>query len=90
MTAKSIAHNLDADTNHRVERLAERRRSTAQGLMQEALSQYLDREEKREAYRQDALAAWPEHQATGLHVDASEVKAWLETWGKDSEQVKFA
>lgn len=72
MAAKSIALKIDADTRDRVERLAERRRSTTQGVM-------------REAFRQDALDAWTEHQNTGLHANASEVKTWLETWGDGNE-----
>jgi predicted transcriptional regulator len=31
----------------------------------------------RQRVRQDALAAWAEYQATGLHVTAEEADAWL-------------
>jgi predicted transcriptional regulator len=34
-------------------------------------------EEWRQRVRQDALAAWAEYQATGLHVTAEEADAWL-------------
>ena len=37
----------------------------------------LEREEKREQLRQDALAAWAEYRTTGLHVTAKEAAAWL-------------
>jgi predicted transcriptional regulator len=33
--------------------------------MREAISQFVDREEKREAFRQDALQAWEAFRATG-------------------------
>lgn len=56
-----------------------------QGVMQEALTQYLDREDKRESYRKDALEAWTDYQNTGLHVDAAEVATWLDSWGDDNE-----
>ena len=46
----------------------------------------LEPEEKREAYKQDALNAWTEHLETGLRVNAAEISAWLETWGSDHEQ----
>ena len=52
----------------------------------EAISQYVEREEKREAFRQDAIDAWNEYQASGLHVTGDEVMAWLDTWGEESEQ----
>lgn len=34
-------------------------------------------ERLREQFRQDALAAWADYQATGLHVTAREADAWL-------------
>jgi predicted transcriptional regulator len=37
----------------------------------------VEREEKRERFRQDALAAWADYQTTGLHVTAEEADAWL-------------
>jgi len=45
--------------------------------MREAVEQYVEREEKREQLRQDALAAWAEYQTTGLHITAGEADAWL-------------
>jgi predicted transcriptional regulator len=45
--------------------------------MREAVEQYVEREEKRERLRQDALAAWAEYQTTGLHVTARDADAWL-------------
>jgi predicted transcriptional regulator len=45
--------------------------------MREAIEQYVEREEKREQFRQEALAAWTNFQATGLHVTAEEADAWL-------------
>jgi predicted transcriptional regulator len=37
----------------------------------------VEREEKREQLRQDALAAWAAYQTAGLHVTAKEADAWL-------------
>ena len=34
-------------------------------------------EEEREAFKQDALRAWKEYQANGLHVTLEEADAWL-------------
>ena len=55
--------------------------------MREAITQYVEREEKREAFHQDAIKAWEEYQATGLHVAAEEVDAWLAKLegGQDAE-----
>ena len=45
--------------------------------MRDAVEQYVEREEKREQLRQDALAAWAEYQTTGMHGTAGEADAWL-------------
>jgi predicted transcriptional regulator len=45
--------------------------------MREAIEEYVERGEKREQCRQDALAAWTHYQMTGLHVTAKEADAWL-------------
>ncbi len=37
----------------------------------------MEREEKREQLRQDALAAWAGYQTTGLHVTGKEADDWL-------------
>jgi predicted transcriptional regulator len=82
---RAIALEIDQETHDRVQRLANTRNGTPDGVMKEALHQYLEREEKREAFRQETLNAWDEHQSTGLHADADEVTAWLETWGDEHE-----
>jgi len=45
--------------------------------MREAIQQYVEREEKREQFRQGVLAAWNDFQATGLHLSAEAAAAWL-------------
>jgi predicted transcriptional regulator len=68
---------LDPETKTRVQRLAEVRRRSAHWIMREAVEQYVEREEKRQQFHQDALAAWANYQATGLHATAGEADAWL-------------
>jgi predicted transcriptional regulator len=68
---------LDSVTKERVNRLASARRRSPHWLMREAVEQYVEREEKREQLRQDALAAWEEYQTTGLHVTAKDADAWM-------------
>ena len=69
----------------RVQRLAQARQRTAHWVMREAIAQYVEREEKREAFRQDTLQAWEAYRASGLHAPAEEVESWLATWGGDEE-----
>jgi predicted transcriptional regulator len=82
---RPIAIKIDNDTRERIKRLAEARHRTSHWMMREAIRQYVEREEKREAFRKDALNAWQEYRETGLHVTGDEVMAWLETWGEENE-----
>jgi predicted transcriptional regulator len=75
--ARPVAIKLDEDTKDRVKRLAEARQRTPHWLMREAIAQYVDREEKREAFRQDTLKAWANVRDTGLHATGDEADAWL-------------
>lgn len=74
---RPVAIKIDPDIKERVKRLADARQRTPHWLMREAILQYVEREEKREALRQDAIRAWNEYQATGLHVTREEADAWL-------------
>ena len=57
-TNRAVAVKIDQEPKDRVNRLAEARQRTPHSVMKEAINQYLDREEKREAFRQDTLNAW--------------------------------
>jgi predicted transcriptional regulator len=86
-TSFSGSVNLDAEIEARLRRLAAARRRPADWLMREAIEQYVEREERREQLRNDALAAWTEYQATGRHVTGAEADAWLARLeaGEDAE-----
>jgi len=47
----------------------------------------MGQEEMREQFRADALVAWTDYQATGLHVTEEEADAWLAKLeaGEDAE-----
>ena len=76
-TTRPMAVKLDPETRARLKTLAAVRDRSAHWLMREAIAQYMDREEQRESFRQDALRAWEDYQADGLHVTAEEADAWL-------------
>ena len=77
-TTRPMTIKIDLDTRERVQRLADARQRTSHWLMREAISQYVEREEKRQAYRQDGINAWKAYQANGLHVTSQEADAWLD------------
>lgn len=74
---RPVAIKIDEETKARVKRLADARHRTSHWLMREAIIQYVEREEKRESFRQDTLKAWEEYRTTGLHVSSDEADAWL-------------
>lgn len=63
------------------------RRRTAHWIMREAIAQYVEREEKRETFKQDALHAWEEYHRTGRHLTQEVADAWLAKLeaGEDAE-----
>lgn len=83
--ASPTSIKLDDDLKERIQHLASARRRTAHWIMREAIAQYVEREEQRETFRQDALNAWDEFQATGHHAIAEEVDRWLASWGTENE-----
>lgn len=76
-SVRPVSIQIDEDTHNRVQRLAEVRHLSPQGLISEAITQYVDREERREAFRQDTLEAWEDHRRTGRYVTAAEADVWL-------------
>ncbi|MFT4195453.1 CopG family ribbon-helix-helix protein [Ottowia sp.] len=84
---RPVAIKIDDDIKARVKRLADARHRTAHWLMREAITQYVEREEKREAFRQHTLKAWEEFQQTGMHLTGEEVDAWMARLeaGEDAE-----
>ncbi len=88
MTAvRSTTLKVEQGIKDRVKRFADARHRTPHRIMLDAISEYVEREEKREAFRQDGIRAWEEYQTTELHVTHAEADAWLATLeqGLDAE-----
>jgi predicted transcriptional regulator len=76
---------LDDRLEGRIRQLASRRQRSTQGIVREAIQQYVEREEARESFKQEALTAWASYQESGLHLTGEELDAWLERWGTEAE-----
>jgi len=74
---RPIAVKLDQATRERLKRLADSKDRSTHWMLREAVAQFVEREEKREAFRQAGLQAWADYQATGRHVTHDEADAWL-------------
>ena len=75
--ARPVAVKLDPDIHERVRQLARAQDRSTHYMMREAIAEYVEREEKRQALRQDALKAWTAWQETGQHVTHAEADDWL-------------
>ncbi len=76
---------IDDELKGRVQHLADARQRSPHWIMREAIQQYVDREEARESFKQEALASWTAYRETGRHLTVGEVRAWLSAWGSPAE-----
>jgi predicted transcriptional regulator len=81
---------IDDSLKKRIQHLAGQRRRSPHWIMLEAIRQYVEREEKREAFKEDALCAWQAYHQTGLHLTLEEADDWLAKLeaGEDAEPPK--
>ena len=80
---KPIAIKLPESDRERLSRLAEAKKRSPHWLAKEAISQYLEREEAAEHFKQETIARWQEYRQTGKTVSNDVVMAWLDSWGAD-------
>lgn len=83
--AVATSVKLEDKLKERVQNLAAARRRTSHWIMHEAIAQYVEREERRETFREETLQAWEEFQQTGLHASPEDVEKWLSSWGSENE-----
>jgi predicted transcriptional regulator len=76
---------IDDALKGRVKHLASLRRRSAHWIMRDAIQQYVEREEARESFKQEALTSWAAYQETGRHLTGQELRDWLTTWGTEAE-----
>lgn len=63
----------------RLSAIAEARNRSAHALAIKALDEFIEKEEARLSYEQQAVAAYENLKSTGLHVTADELKAWAKS-----------
>lgn len=78
---------IDDALKGRVQQLASQRRRSPHWIMLEAIRQYVEREEAKESFKQEAQASWAAYQETGRHLTGPEVRAWLNAWGTEDEKM---
>lgn len=81
----STSIKLEDDLNARLNRLATARHRAPMSIIEEAIAQYVEREEKRESLRLETRQSWEQFEQDGLHVPFADIEAWLASWGSDNE-----
>ena len=84
VTATSL--KIDDALKDRIKELATQLRRSPHWIMLEAIKDYVEREEARESFKQEALASWAAYQQTGVHLTGQELCTWLNTWGTKEEK----
>ena len=69
---------LPQPLRERVKSLADARNQSVHSVMVQAIENFVEREEKREALRQEARAAHEHFMYTGLHLTNAEVVDWMD------------
>ena len=76
---------LEAALKNRIRILAQSQRRSPHWVMREAIAQYVEREEKRHAFTNEAMESWRRYRETGRHLTNAEVGGWLDQWGTPEE-----
>lgn len=82
---KPMGIKLANTERERLKKLGEQKKRSSHWLAKEAISQYLDREEAAERFKQETLDRWEEYRASGKSVSNDAVMAWLDSWGTNDE-----
>jgi predicted transcriptional regulator len=69
---------LPQSLRERLKNLANARNQSAHAVMVQAIESYVEREEKREALRQEARTAHEHFMLTGLHLSNTEIIEWMD------------
>ncbi len=81
----AVSVKINDNLKSRVQHLADIQHRSSHWIMCEAIRDYVEREEAKENFKQEALASWTAYQETGQHLTGLEVRDWLNTWGTDKE-----
>ena len=74
---RPVAIKLDQVMLDRLTLLAGAKGQSTRWMLRQAVSQFVEREEARGAFRAAGLDAWQQFQVTGLHVTPDDADAWL-------------
>lgn len=77
---------LDEQLESRLAALAEKTHRSKSYLAKEALTRYIEEEERKQRENELTMARWEEYQETGETVSNDDMIEWLDSWGTDQEK----
>ena len=77
---------LDDQLEGRLSALAAKTKRSKSFLAKEALTRYIEEEERKQRENELTLARWEEYQEAGETISNEDMKEWLESWGTDKEK----
>ncbi|MGZ6393930.1 MAG: CopG family ribbon-helix-helix protein [Pseudobdellovibrionaceae bacterium] len=80
-----LSVKLEPTEKSALAKIAEGKKRSVHFVMREALSEYIDREQKRLDFYEDGRKALEHYKATGLHVTSAEIQTWAESLGTSNE-----
>lgn len=77
---------LDKQLESRLNALAAKTHRSKSFLAKEALTRYVEEEERKQRENELTMARWEEYQETGEAVNNEDMMDWLDSWGTDEEK----
>jgi len=77
---------LDEQLEKRLNALAVKTHRSKSFLAKEALTRYIEEEERKQRENELTMARWEEYQETGETVTNEAMTNWLDSWGSDKEK----
>jgi len=77
---------LDKQLESRLNALARKAQRSKSFLAKEALTRYIEEEERKLRENELTLARWEEYQETGETISNDVMMDWLESWGTEQEK----
>jgi len=77
---------LDEQLENRLNALAAKTHRSKSFLAKEALTRYVEEEERKHRESELTMARWEEYQETGETVNNESMMDWLDSWGTDEEK----
>ncbi len=72
-----VTTNMPRALAERMDQCARQQQQPSEAIFRDAVTEYLERQDQRRSFRQDAADAWTDYQRTGLHLSGDEADAWL-------------